>query len=57
LLGEVEAKADPYGGNPFGAAYVLTDASYVYFADVGRVNVSQVVPESEGDGVVYRVAK
>ncbi|MCU0687331.1 MAG: hypothetical protein MUF34_34650, partial [Polyangiaceae bacterium] len=29
LLGEVEAKADPYAGNPFGAAYVLVDAQYL----------------------------
>jgi hypothetical protein len=57
LLGEVEAKADPYGGNPFGAAYVLTDAQYLYFADVGTVDIGQVVPISVGDGVVYRVAK
>jgi hypothetical protein len=59
LLGEVEAKADPYfaTGNPFGAAYVLTDTQYVYFADVGTVDINQVVPASQGDGVVYRVAK
>jgi hypothetical protein len=57
LLGEVEAKADPYGGNPFGAAYVLVDEAYVYFADVGTVDTGQVVPVSDGDGVVYRVAK
>jgi hypothetical protein len=61
LLGEVEAKADPYfaTGNPFGAAYVLTDAQYVYFADVGTfaAPTPDFVPVSTGDGVVYRVAK
>jgi hypothetical protein len=57
LLGEVEAKADPYGGNPFGGAYVLTDSQYVYFTDVGMADTNQVVPVSVGDGVVYRVAK
>jgi hypothetical protein len=59
LLGEVEAKADPYGGNPFGAAYVLTDASYVYFADVGTflAPTPDLVQVSVGNGVVYRVAK
>ncbi|MCU0686553.1 MAG: hypothetical protein MUF34_30620 [Polyangiaceae bacterium] len=59
LLGKVEAKAAPYytGGNPFGAAYLLTDAHYVYFADVGTVDTNQVVPVSQGDGVVYRVAR
>jgi Stigma-specific protein, Stig1 len=61
LLGEVEAKADPYfpTGNPFGAAYVLTDTQYVYFADVGTfaAPTPDFVPVSTGDGVVYRVAK
>ncbi|MCU0686434.1 MAG: hypothetical protein MUF34_30010, partial [Polyangiaceae bacterium] len=57
LLGEVEAKNAAYAGNPFGAAYVLTDASYVYFADVGTVDTSPDVDASQGDGVVYRVAK
>jgi hypothetical protein len=57
LLGEATAKADPYLGNPFGAAYLLTDAQYVYFADAGTVDVNQIVPISAGDGVVYRVAK
>jgi hypothetical protein len=44
-------------GNPFGAAYVRGDAQYVYFADVGMVGTSPDVDTSEGDGVVYRVAK
>ncbi|HEU4533455.1 MAG TPA: hypothetical protein VFS00_05030, partial [Polyangiaceae bacterium] len=57
LLGRVPAKAAGYAGNPFGAAYVLTDATHVYFADVGTVDTSQVAPDSQGDGVVYRVAK
>ncbi len=59
LLGEVTTKAEPYGGNPFGAAYVLTDASYVYFADVGTfaAPTPDLVQVSAGDGVVYRVAK
>jgi hypothetical protein len=58
-LGEVEAKAVAYGGNPFGAAYVLTDAQYVYFADVGTfaTPTPELVQVSAGDGVVYRVAK
>jgi hypothetical protein len=57
LLGEVEAKADPYGGNPFGAAYVLVDGQYLYFADVSTVDTSPDVDTSTGDGVVYRVAR
>ncbi|HEU4410912.1 MAG TPA: hypothetical protein VFS43_37010 [Polyangiaceae bacterium] len=57
LLGEVEAKAESYEGNPFGAAYVLVDDQYVYFADAGTVDITQVVPTSAGDGVVYRVAR
>jgi hypothetical protein len=59
LLGEVEAKADPYTGNPFGAAYVLVDAQYVYFADVGTLAGfnPDAVQLSNGDGAVYRVAK
>ncbi|HEU4408218.1 MAG TPA: hypothetical protein VFS43_23350 [Polyangiaceae bacterium] len=59
LLGEVTAKADPYEGNPFGAAYVRVDAQYVYFADVGTVAGfnPDAVQLSNGDGVVYRVAK
>jgi hypothetical protein len=59
LLGEVEAKADPYGGNPFGAAYVLTDAQYVYFTEVGTfaAPTPELVQVSVGVGVVYRVAK
>jgi hypothetical protein len=60
LLGEVEAKAEPYfaTGNPFGAAYVLVDEQYVYFADVGTLNGfnGDAVQLSNGDGVVYRVA-
>jgi stigma-specific protein Stig1 len=56
LLGEVGAKAAMYTKNPFGAAYVLTDEQYVYFADAGTVDAS-TVPVSQGDGVVYRVAK
>ena len=57
LLGEVTAKADPYAGNPFGAAHVVVDDEYVYFADVGTVDTEQVVPVSQGDGIVYRVAR
>ncbi|HEU4533456.1 MAG TPA: hypothetical protein VFS00_05035 [Polyangiaceae bacterium] len=57
LLGRVPAKAAGYAGNPFGAAYVLTDAQYLYFADVGTVDTSPDVDTSAGDGVVYRVAK
>jgi hypothetical protein len=59
LLGEVTTKAEPYGGNPFGAAYVLVDASYVYFADVGTfaAPTPDLVQVSAGNGVVYRVAK
>jgi hypothetical protein len=57
LLGRVPAKATGYAGNPFGAAHVLADPGYVYFADVGTVDAGQVVPESAGDGAVYRVAK
>jgi hypothetical protein len=36
---------------------VRVDDDYVYFTDVGTVDVTQVVPTSQGDGVVYRVAK
>ena len=50
-------KATAYESNPLGAAYVLVDAQYVYFADVGTVNIDSMVPTSQGDGVVYRVAK
>ncbi|HEU4412859.1 MAG TPA: hypothetical protein VFS43_46895 [Polyangiaceae bacterium] len=58
LLGEVTAKAEAYAGNPFGAAYVLADESYVYFADVGTVDTTKLVPEATlQDGVVYRVAR
>ena len=57
LLGEVTAKAEPYGGNPFGAAHVVVDDEYVYFGDVGTVDTGQVVPVSQGDGIVYRVAR
>ncbi|HEU4537007.1 MAG TPA: hypothetical protein VFS00_22955 [Polyangiaceae bacterium] len=59
LLGEVEAKAEAYAGNPFGAAYVLVDAQYLYFADVGTflAPTPDLVQVSAGDGVVYRVAK
>jgi hypothetical protein len=57
LLGEVTVKAATYTGNPFGAAHVMVDGSYVYFADVGTVDTNQVVPVSQGDGVVYRVAR
>jgi hypothetical protein len=59
LLGEVAAKADPFypAGPPFGASHVVVDAQYVYFADVGTVDTAQVVPTSQGDGVVYRVAR
>jgi hypothetical protein len=57
LLGEVEAKNAAYAGNPFGAAYVLVDAQYLYFADVGTVDTSPDVDVSQGDGVVYRVAR
>jgi hypothetical protein len=32
LLGEVEAKAEAYAGDLFGAAYVLVDDPYVDFA-------------------------
>ncbi|HEU4406897.1 MAG TPA: hypothetical protein VFS43_16640 [Polyangiaceae bacterium] len=57
LLGKIAAKAAGYAGNPFGAAYVLVDESYLYVADVGTVDTNQVVPVSQGDGVVYRVAR
>jgi hypothetical protein len=57
LLGEVTVKAATYTGNPFGAAHVLVDSSYVYFADVGTVDTNQVVPTSQGDGALYRVAR
>jgi hypothetical protein len=57
LLGRVPAKATGYAGNPFGAAHVLADATYVYFADPGTVDTSPDVDTSEGNGVVYRVAK
>ncbi|HEU4410915.1 MAG TPA: hypothetical protein VFS43_37025 [Polyangiaceae bacterium] len=59
LLGQVTAKADPFypAGPPFGATHVVVDDKYVYFADVGTVDTAQVVPTSQGDGVVYRVAK
>ncbi|HEU4410184.1 MAG TPA: hypothetical protein VFS43_33320 [Polyangiaceae bacterium] len=59
LLGEVEAKAAAYAGNPFGAAYVRVDAQYVYFADVGTLTgaTPELVQVSAGDGVVYRVAR
>lgn len=57
LLGEVTVKPATYTGNPFGAAHVMVDGSYVYFADVGTVDTNQVVPVSQGDGVVYRVAR
>lgn len=57
LLGKVAAKADGYAGNPFGAAHVLVDAGFVYFADTGTVDTGQVVPGSLGDGAVYRIAK
>ncbi|MCU0684516.1 MAG: hypothetical protein MUF34_20105 [Polyangiaceae bacterium] len=57
LLGKVAARAVGYAGNPFGAARVLVDATHVYFADPGTVDVGQVVPESQGDGAVYRVAR
>jgi hypothetical protein len=57
LLGRVAPKAVGYAGNPFGAAHVLADEGFVYFADPGTVDVGQVVPESQGDGAVYRVAR
>jgi hypothetical protein len=57
LLGEVTAKDIHYLGNPFGGAYLLIDAQYIYFADAGTVDTNQIVPISQGDGVVYRVAK
>jgi hypothetical protein len=57
MLGKVAAKAVGYAGNPFGAAHVLADATHVYFADPGTVDVGQVVPESQGDGAVYRLAR
>jgi hypothetical protein len=58
-LGEVEAKAESYEGNPFGAAYVRVDDDYVYFADVGTLAGfnPDAVQLSNGDGVVYRVAR
>jgi hypothetical protein len=59
LLGRAPAKAAGYAGNPFGAAYVLADEQYVYFADVGTLAGfnPDAVQLSDGDGVVYRVAK
>jgi hypothetical protein len=58
LLGQVAVKDQAkYVGNPFGAAHVRVDAQYVYFADVGTVDTNSDVDTSEGDGVVYRVAK
>jgi hypothetical protein len=59
LLGEVEAKAEVYAGNPFGGAYVVVDDKYVYFADVGTLAGfnTDAVQLSNGDGVVYRVAR
>jgi hypothetical protein len=58
LLGRVAVvDQEAYAGNPFGAAHVRVDEAHVYFADVGTVDTNQVVPVSQGDGVVYRVAK
>jgi hypothetical protein len=61
LLGQVAVK-DPtvtyLNGNPFGAAHVLVDETFVYFADVGTlVGKSDGVDLSLGDGIIYRVAK
>jgi hypothetical protein len=59
LLGRVPAKAAGYANNPFGAAYVLTDANHVYFADAGTITgaTPEFVSIRAGNGVVYRVAK
>jgi hypothetical protein len=53
----VAAKAASYAGNPFGGANVLVDESYLYFADLGTVDMGQAVPMSSDDGAIYRVAK
>jgi hypothetical protein len=53
----VTAKADPYPGDPFGAAYVLVEGQHVYFADVGTLAGFNPDAVQLGDGVVYRVAK
>ncbi|MCU0686765.1 MAG: hypothetical protein MUF34_31710 [Polyangiaceae bacterium] len=56
LLGKVPVRDQAaYGGNPFGAAYVIVDDAFVYFTDVGTLNGSAT--QSEDDGVIYRVAK
>jgi hypothetical protein len=59
LLGRVAVKDPAYAGNPFGATYVRVDATHVYFADVGTVDVTNPLEpkSSASDGVVYRVAK
>jgi hypothetical protein len=60
LLGQVAVR-DPTtyaGGNPFGAAYVLVDEGFVYFADIGTLaGQSSGVSLSNNDGVIYRVAR
>jgi hypothetical protein len=61
LLGQVpiiDSTVTYLNGNPFGAAHVLVDETFVYFADVGTlVGKSNGVDLSLGNGIIYRVAK